>query len=416
MKKENPSADSLDFAENNNSEGIDSLPPQAITRKDDEQVIVKKTVSELELERYKERNKKVFSVDKVEHEAIEKYHPRFLAKGGEHVVYDVEGHPDVVVKVNVYDLKNAIDGIVYQNTSNHEAANETTDETDATLSEEYQGTVFDLEGKMKTDIADCIKKQKRLAEYFGKKHVLSQRRVVVEIPLTEAIVKEIYHNRPPSVAIEKVRAIITVQRRVHEVADPEHLAVISGYAEYGDVPQKAYDKATWHLVFGKNPEQKLSQQELLKVQSMEDFKKLIKESEGDEGLREVLIDFVTRSIAYLKETGEILDLAGQDNVIFYREGTKGKDGKEKGKWTYRLIDALYTSPFKMIVETKKVLSTLFSEKNIGASGKNVLLNSFNCIRTINGLAEQLGIKERIFIDPKGAQEGSVDFLKVIKDS
>ena len=40
--------------------------------------------------------KEEFSVAGVEHEIIEKYSPEFFAKGGEHFVYEVSEHPDVI--------------------------------------------------------------------------------------------------------------------------------------------------------------------------------------------------------------------------------------------------------------------------------------------------------------------------------
>ena len=46
--------------------------------------------------------------------------------------------------------------------------------------------------------------------------------------------------------------------------------------------------------------------------------------------------------------------------------------------------------------------------------KNVLLNVFNFVRTVNGLAEQIGIQKRITIVPEGMPQLPIDFLKLIQ--
>jgi len=355
------------------------------------------------LSKYREHVKKVFSLDKVEHEAVDKYHPQVLDKGGEHVVYTVEGHRDVVVKVATGPLKDTLDKIFYkkyQKTHHKERA---------VSRQDFQETIFDEKDIMKKDIASGVKRYERMREWFGKEHVLPQRRVIAEVPLTKEIIDELYENKSPGF-IDKVKAIITVQKYTKEVNDPEHLAIVSGYAEQGGVPEKMYSKATQHLIFGKTPEQKIDQKELLKVQSTLDLKKLFSALEKNEEIKKALKEFVIKAIAYSQETGEILDIAGHDNIIFYK---KDHDKKE-GAWTHLLIDAIYPGSPDIIDKSKEVLSAISSGQTIGVNEKIILLNSFNYIRTINGLAEQLGVEERIQIAPEGMKEEHIDFLKIIK--
>jgi hypothetical protein len=35
-----------------------------------------------------------------DHELVLRYKPKFLARGGEHLVYLVDGHPDIVIKAS----------------------------------------------------------------------------------------------------------------------------------------------------------------------------------------------------------------------------------------------------------------------------------------------------------------------------
>src|SRR3989344_773478 len=50
-----------------------------------------------------------YEIDQVEHDLVSRYQPKFLAKGGEHIVYEVPEHPDIVVKVSTGPLKKVID-------------------------------------------------------------------------------------------------------------------------------------------------------------------------------------------------------------------------------------------------------------------------------------------------------------------
>ncbi len=67
----------------------------------------------------------------------------------------------------------------------------------------------------------------------------------------------------------------------------------------------------------------------------------------------------------------------------------------------------------MVEETKIVLLKLSVGSEIDGGERNILMNTFNYVRTINGLAEQLGLEERINIVPEGMRREVIDFFKVI---
>lgn len=52
-----------------------------------------------------------------DHELVERYQPKFLARGGDHLVYEVADHPDVVIKASTFKIKD----ILYENADNGEA-------------------------------------------------------------------------------------------------------------------------------------------------------------------------------------------------------------------------------------------------------------------------------------------------------
>ena len=108
--------------------------------------------------------------------------------------------------------------------------------------------------------------------------------------------------------------------------------------------------------------------------------------------------------SYTQKTEEIFDLAGQDNIVFSKKGET---------WIYTLVDTLYPGE-KMIGKTKIILLKLSMGNEIDSYERNVLLNVFNFVRTVNGLAEQMDIQKRISIVPEGMTQLPINFLKVIQ--
>ncbi len=85
----------------------------------------------------------------------------------------------------------------------------------------------------------------------------------------------------------------------------------------GKIKPELYNKATEHLVFGKDSGRQLEDGFL-----DDNLKILLEQTESDASLRETLKELVEKSIAYTEETAEILDLIGSDNVVISQ-----KDGK-----------------------------------------------------------------------------------------
>jgi hypothetical protein len=93
---------------------------------------------------------------------------------------------------------------------------------------------------------------------------------------------------------------------------------------------------------------------------------------------------------YCDSTGEILDLAGENNIIFYRD-------ERTGKWTYRLLDVLYHNGAPLIREIRKFIHRITPESRLSPQSWYYVFNAINCVRTINGLAAALGMKEKIIL-------------------
>jgi len=63
----------------------------------------------------------------------------------------------------------------------------------------------------------------------------------------------------------------------------------------------------------------------------------------------------------------------------------------------------------MIEKVKTVLFKLAANREIDGPEKTILLHMFDFVRTVNGLAEQIGAQKRINIIPDDMQQIAKDF-------
>jgi hypothetical protein len=319
------------------------------------------------------------------HQIELQYAPEFYAKGAEQLVYKIPGHPDIVIKAQIAPMRHVISMI--------EAANPNADVEMKIL--QYGKEIN----------AQANNRHKELRDHFGK-HVLPQRCIFMKVPVTQGILNRVYPNSRTLPNIYETWTLVTIQRYADAVTWNGKLGVQCGYVEREDLQGKSeheigtkceeYKRVTDHLVFQKNPHQKLGIEEFLGVQKHPSLRMLIERSNQDSNLRFALTRFLVDMIKFTNETDEFIDLAGRDNVLFHQND---------GVWTYTLIDPL-VSQGKIIRRVRSAISNNI----IDATSRRLLLHILNYIRTVNGLAEQLSIKERVDV-MYGAQcrEGGLEF-------
>jgi hypothetical protein len=325
-----------------------------------------------------------YELDQIEHDFVSRYKPKFLAKGGEHIVYEIPEHPDIVVKVSTAPLKRILE-----------------------WNAQHGLPIDSLPAELELRARDYLKAEtaryQLIKNHFGFDHVPNQKEFLVKVPITQEILNSLYDGNPPATTGE-VWSVVMVQKQVEALNDTERLTLVAGYAENEEVPENVYNQATEHFVFGKNTEEAIDREKFLKVQSHKDLKVLIEKSGEDENLRVCLKELVEKIITYTEETGEIFDLAGQDNIVLFQ-----KDGN----WTYSLVDARYPGESKMVDRAKIALLSLSAGIEIEEHEKNILLNMFNFVRTINGLAEQVGAQGRVNIIPEEMTDINTNFLQML---
>jgi len=313
-----------------------------------------------------------------DHELVSKYQPRFLNRGGEHLVYLVDGHPNLVIKASTYKIKDSVMSII-----------------------DKQGIIDDkiLEDEAREKYEDEVKRKndeiRQLRFSFGKDHTLKERRYLMKVPVSYELLKEIFANDyfarvlPDSAKnINEVWTHVVVQEFTEISEDSNRLSLSYGhFIENGEVDQELYQRVTSTLVDPSSTDFKgrdfLDLQDCSKNKSLS---KLITMAETNAQLKEQLENFVKTAIKYTEETGQILALAGEDNVLF---------SQENGVWNFLLVDVLPNSPepiFKIIKELGEKIS---KNINLTLEDKEYFKRGINFVRIINGLARSLGLQDQL---------------------
>jgi hypothetical protein len=314
-----------------------------------------------------------------DHEAVEKYEPTFIARGGDHLVYEAKGHPDTVIKASTFKIKD----ILEENEEKGLAPDALTEDTRAALEKEVFGKNAQI---------------RLFREYFGTEHTLSERRYLMQVPISPEIIEEIFKDdhrkREAPLGIEAVRDMWTaavIQKKAPEIADPNHLGLYFGnFLEERRIQPEPTDYEKLNDAFlGKDtitPEDLelfFRTQDNPKTHALAD---LLAKAEQDPKLKIAIADFIRKSIRFAKETGNILALAGEDNVVL---------SEKDGEWNYLLVDAipLYNEP--IYSEAKEAKVRVENEEELLGNDIAFIVRAKNFVRTMNGLAAALGIEDRI---------------------
>lgn len=157
---------------------------------------------------------------------------------------------------------------------------------------------------------------------------------------------------------------------------------------------RRYTRVNQKLVLdcaGEN-EPDVGRMEFLTAQGSKPLAQLVNQARRDPDMRELLSTFVERAILYSEATGEILDLLGDgDNVVFHPAAAEGK-----GSWNVALLDPLHPSVrvLNRLPEAMISLSSPELPQNWRQQVNNAL-NGLNYVRTVNGLAKMLNMRQRL---------------------
>lgn len=320
----------------------------------------------------------------VDNRMVRNYEPKFLAKGGEHIVYEIPGRQDVIVKVDARIIRKS-------------------QEHNASLGRPLDSSDPDIMPVVEAKLKEDRQRLQQFREHFGREHVPNIKQDYIQVPITPQMTYILHNNRPPVgwKEAKEVWSIVRVQKRVPEVIMAGTLGVQFGYMEMrSHESNEQYERLTRAFVDGQSADD-FNPNELDKT--VLTVAGILSTAEKNPACATALRDFVSKAISYAKKTGEILDLAGKDNVVFF---------EKDGVWDYKMIDALYGGETDMLKLMEPILRKVASGVKLDAIEQNKLLNTVNFVRGINGLAARLGVSERVEMVPDDLK-GKIDFFSAI---
>ncbi len=105
-------------------------------------------------------------------------------------------------------------------------------------------------------------------------------------------------------------------------------------------------------------------------------------------MKQEISSLISLIIDYAEETGQILALAGEDNLLLHRE---------YDKWSYLLVDVLPNFDEPIFAETKKILVKIREKLPLSEKERDILKRGINFIRVINFLSKILGLDKKLTV-------------------
>jgi hypothetical protein len=306
---------------------------------------------------------------------VKAYAPCYLTQGGEHLVYTVPKHPNVVIKISRHRIKDALE-----------------------MAFRAPESCLDLQ------IWECARERYRssareqnqliwqLRNAFGFLHTLPERRHCLTVPLTGSIITEIFHDdykaRKPNLGMlaqAQALTIAAVQRRTLAAAEPRRLSLsFGGYPEDAQCDEIMYERITRQSLLATSSAAGFDEA-FCNLQDRSDrgeLGALVRRAKLDRLLRSAVVRFLKGAARFTSASGQILALAGRDNVVFFPTRTG---------WNYLLIDALPSDPLPAFWVFRTVTRKLahfpyFIDEQEKATLKRVV----NFLRTTNGISLALG--------------------------
>jgi len=280
-------------------------------------------------------------------ELISNYKPRFLGSGAEHYVFSLEGRPDVVAKVKI-DMLDYGSGV---------------DLEEDDLNEYYK------------IIVDDRRRYLKMREYFGS-HVLSEHSFLMEVPVP---------NEPVDVL-----TIVRIQRRLPVEALVENGGVsllFSNKSLFRSLKSEDYLKSDSVLLDGADYEGDMSYGGVVE-------ESIVKRVDEDEDFSGLVRYFVETAVDYTMETGEILDVFGVMNVVFFHDGDE---------WDFLMPDARHEEK-KCLELARRVVESSKKSGWVNMDDFDSAFAAIDYVRFINSLAIITGSSKRISFSQESVAE------------
>lgn len=310
-----------------------------------------------------------------------RYNPRYVAEGGEHIVYEIEGHPEILVKGSKYGLH---ESLAY--------------DPDSSKVESVEDSILlmDLRDDLKIEAAT----RRKLFEYFGREHVPPQKKFIMKVPVNEDILKEVERFGAIEKNVDEAWTIVTVQRK-QELPKGNYVSASIGNLEPNIIEfrlhrnkeyMKEYERVSDALVRGEDDDVTIEQ--ITEVIRSTGLASVAQRANEDPEFKQALREYVEKAIDFAEGTGEIMDIVGTDNTVFV---------KEDSKWTYKLLDPIYPFDNQLLEKARKV----YLGEKISDKDSNTLFQGMNFVRGLNAFAKISGSERRLEFLPAAVMTKSV---------
>lgn len=297
-------------------------------------------------------------------ELISQYQPKLIGVGNEHLVYSLEDHPNIVLKINKFSLEASIRWCL----ENQATADEFMADEDVRLA--VTERINQYQQQLNT-----------LTEHFGRTHVAKGRFIKIKIPLIPTLLGELGLKGDDLPA--EAYAVAMVQERLDGVDDNESL-------------QAWYPRS-------EEPDQFLEHTAIAVLNPS--LTSTLHDIDVNSNIRE----FAETAIRYSSETERILDLAGAGNVSLYTN-------PDTGVQTYKIVDALFPVTWEKFIHEFKsdVQAYLNNPEDFSIEDRTSrIINTINYIRYINELAASTASNERLSVIPELTPEQSEKVKELI---
>lgn len=215
------------------------------------------------------------------------------------------------------------------------------------------------------------------------------RGVVVQFLLQGALIAE-PHRLIPAVnpeAVYRLPALVRYQDFLPQLSDPatKHFSLSLHYVELFDdrPPDELYTAVNNSLVL--NRPGKFNEEHFRYCFAGTKLSELYEASKTDPALRRSMRNFLPRGIDFMNKTGEVIDIAGDGNVIF-------------NAGNYYLPDALVSPNFEGALRLSgNTLRRLKHGEEIAGSEAWMLTFTLSIVRAMNAMAQALGVDKRVHV-------------------
>lgn len=313
----------------------------------------------------------------------ETYNPSLAGKGGEHLVFEFDDpkHRDVVFKINYLKSKEVLSAWS-RGPSQFKAA------------VEY----------LRDDIDEQKIRLMELRKYFGKDAVPVQRLAMRDVPISREVIERLDPKYPTAKQLpDHIPAWIAVQSKL-ELSKDRTVSLNGSYAEYliarasergkPGVEQDydhAHDVLSGYQESGEEPLRRHEKIDRV-LWAFPALDAVYTRAEEDPSFKLKLQKVVQDLLRYTRETGNALDLNGENNLVML---------EQNGEWQLKMPDPLFTGSEPKMSDLEIATAALAHDEAISKEVSGKALNPLNTLRVINALALIADVPDQLKIPRMG---------------